>query len=215
MQVDADPPFILELIAENIPYEYEKADEIQKAYDMISLADVYFGRAFSTQTYTYWKYSFDLMSLGVALAKKETYRKFARYRGPTFYTMLSKSRSKRDLRDRIAKKIGDRLHLSKKGAIAQFPYIKIMFEDDKMARDIAEYFGLEGREVRFFRTRKIKVKKPSKSKSKTRKVKTESSSSKSKKKEQKSGKSKKQSQSSKSESGKPKKVEKQTSLLHF
>ena len=99
MRVEADPAFMLELITENIPREYEKKHEIQDAYEMISQADIYLGRAFQTRNYGYWKYSYDLMSLGVALSKDETYKKFARYTNSTVYAMLSKSRAKRDLQE--------------------------------------------------------------------------------------------------------------------
>ena len=98
MKLDVEPSFILELIAENIPKEYEKAHELQKAYEMISLADIYLGRAFNTRVYSYWKYTYELMSLGVALSKDDTYRKFSRFTNSSIFSMLSKSRSKRDLK---------------------------------------------------------------------------------------------------------------------
>ena len=128
MKVEAQPNFILELVAENIPREYEKAEEISKAYEMVSRADTYLGRAFQTRAYTYWKYSYQFMSLGVALAKAETYKKFAKYTTSSVYTKLSKSRAKRDLRNAVAEKIGEKLHTSKKVAREQFPYFEIMFQ---------------------------------------------------------------------------------------
>ncbi len=166
MKVEAQPNFILELVAENIPREYEKAEEISKAYEMVSRADTYLGRAFQTRAYTYWKYSYQFMSLGVALAKAETYKKFAKYTTSSVYTKLSKSRAKRDLRNAVAEKIGEKLHTSKKVAREQFPYFEIMFQDDEIAYEMATYFGLDNKEVKLFRSRKIKVKK-AKSTSKT------------------------------------------------
>lgn len=159
MKVDAVPSFILELVAENIPKEYEKIDELQKAYDMISLADIYLGRAFQTRVYGYWKYSYDLMSLGVALSKHETYRKFSRFSNSSIFTLLSKSRSKRDLKDRVAIKMGEKLHASTKVVKEQFPYMEIMFQNDDTAYELATYFGLADDEVKLFRSKKIKVRK--------------------------------------------------------
>jgi len=156
MRVEADPAFMLELITENIPREYEKKHEIQNAYEMISKADIYLGRAFQTRNYGYWKYSYDLMSLGVALSKDETYKKFARYTNSTVYAMLSKSRAKRDLQDRVAAKIGEKTHTSLKVAKQQFPYLEIMFQNNEIAWELAEYFRLENDEVKLFRSRKIK-----------------------------------------------------------
>lgn len=42
--IEEDPTLVMEYIAENIPREYKKKDEIKKAYDYISKADVFFGR---------------------------------------------------------------------------------------------------------------------------------------------------------------------------
>jgi replication factor C large subunit len=164
MRVEADPAFILELITENVPREYEKAHEIEEAYEMISQADTYLGRAFQTRHYGYWKYSYDLMSLGVALSKEETYKKFARYTTSSVYTLLSKSRAKRALKDQVAEKIGEKTHASKKIVREQFPYYEMMFQDNELARELADYFNLEDSEVKLFRSRKIpKKKKPKKS----------------------------------------------------
>jgi replication factor C large subunit len=159
MKVEAEPSFIIELIAENIPREYEKVDELQKAYEMISLADIYLGRAFNTRVYSYWKYTYELMSLGVALSKEETYRKFSRFTNSSIFAMLSKSRAKRDLKDKVAKKMGEKLHTSKKVVKEQFPYMEIMFQNDETAYELATYYGLTDDEVKLFRSRKIKVKK--------------------------------------------------------
>lgn len=180
MRVEADPAFILELITENIPREYEKKDEIEQAYEMVSQADLYLGRAFQTRNYGYWKYSYDLMSIGVALSKDETYKKFARYANSSVFNLLSKSRARRDLKEKVANKIGEKMHISHKVAREQFPYLEFMFQDDELAWNLARYFRLEDGEVKIFRTRKIKepkkpkklVKKP-KSK-KNNKTKTES-----------------------------------------
>ena len=170
-QVEADPALLLELVTENIPREYEKKHEIEEAYEMVSEADIYLGRAFSTRVYTYWKYAYDLMSVGVALSKDETYKKFARYTNSTVYTMLSKSRKKRDLQNRVAEKIAEKLHTSKRVAISQFPYFEIMFQDNEIAYNMMTYFGLEDDEVKLFRSRKVKPpKKPKTKKEKTSKT---------------------------------------------
>lgn len=168
-QVEADPALLLEMVTENIPREYEKKHEIEKAYEMVSEADIYLGRAFSTRAYTYWKYAYDLMSVGVALSKDETYKKFARYSNSSVYTMLSKSRKKRDLQNRVAEKIAEKLHTSKRVATSQFPYFEIMFQDDEIAYNMMTYFGLEDDEVKLFRSRKVKPPKKSKTKAKKEK----------------------------------------------
>lgn len=213
-QIEADPSLLLEIVVENIPREYEKKEEIEKAYEMVSEADIYLGRAFSTRAYTYWKYAYDLMSIGVALSKEESYKKFARYANSSVYAMLSKSRSKRDLQDRVAGKIARKLHTSKRVAISQFPYFEVMFQDNEIAYNMMMYFGLEDDEVKLFRSRKVKIPES--------KIKTEPKPSKSTKKVKKSSNmaKKKKSRDEKSTRNDPSKKEndhkeKQTSLFHF
>ncbi|BDZ71941.1 hypothetical protein GCM10025861_24580 [Methanobacterium petrolearium] len=143
-------------------------------------ADVYLGRAFHTRHYGYWKYTYDLMGVGVAMAKDETYKKFSRYASSTFYSKLSKNRAKRDLRDRVATKMGMKMHTSRAVAIEQFPYFEIMFQPEDVARDLADYFELDDAEVKQFRKRKIKNRKTkkvseAKSKGKTKAVPKKSS----------------------------------------
>ncbi|MGB9938034.1 MAG: replication factor C large subunit [Methanobacterium sp.] len=223
-QIEADPSLLLEMVTENIPREYEKKHEIERAYEMVSEADLYLGRAFSTRAYTYWKYAYEFMSVGVALSKDETYKKFARYSNSSVYTMLSKSRSKRDLQDRAAAKIAEKLHTSKKVAISQFPYFEIMFQDNEIAYNMMTYFGLEDDEVKLFRSRKVKPPKKVKAK-----IKSESKSTKTSKTTKKESKPKPQQKEVKndknntdsSKKDNPKKEEnsnskgKQTSLFSF
>lgn len=155
MRLEEDPTLVMELIAENIPREYEKPHEIEKAYEMISQADLYFGRAISSRNYTYWRYASEFMGLGVALSKDETYRKFARYTGSSSFALLGKTRKKRDLRDRVASKMSEKLHVSNQVAISQFPFMEIIFANDEMAYETASYLGLEDDEIKLFRSKKI------------------------------------------------------------
>ncbi|RAP49904.1 MAG: AAA family ATPase [Methanosphaera sp. rholeuAM74] len=157
MRVDTQPQFLIELLAENIPREYERTDEIAKAYDMISLADVNLGRAFRTQNYTYWKYAFLFMGRGVASAKRQTYRKFVRYTNSTVYARLSKSRKRKNLVEAVTSKMSKKLHTSPRELENQLAYYTVLFEDNETAYDLKEYFKLTDDEVKLFRSRKIPV----------------------------------------------------------
>ncbi len=155
MRVNTQPPFLIELIAENIPREYERTNEIVKAYEMISLADVNLGRAFRTQNYTYWKYAFLFMGRGVAAAKKQTYKKFSRIITPTIYTKLSKSRKNRNLKEQVTQKMSLKLHTSPKELEKQLVFYEELFKDNEQAYDLKQYFKLTDDEVKLFRSRKI------------------------------------------------------------
>lgn len=155
LRVDEDPTLVMEYIAENIPREYTNKNEIKKAYDNIAKADLYFGRARSSRNYGYWKYASDFMGIGVSSSKKETYKKFSKIQTPTIFTLMGRNRGKRNQRDEIARKIGERIHISKSVAISMFPYFEIMFKDDELAWELSDYFNFEDDEIKRFRSRKI------------------------------------------------------------
>ncbi|OED30045.1 replication factor C large subunit [Methanosphaera sp. WGK6] len=155
MRVDTQPQFLIELLAENIPREYERTNEIAEAYEMIALADVNLGRTFKTQNYTYWKYAFLFMGRGVANAKKETYKKFVRYTNSTVYAKLAKGRKNKNLREEVTRKMSLKLHTSPKELEKQLPYYEVLFEDNERAYDLKEYFKLTDDDVKLFRSRKI------------------------------------------------------------
>lgn len=157
MRVEAQPQFLVELIAENIPREYEKTNEIARAYEMIALADLNLARAFRTQNYTYWKYAFLFMGRGVAASKKQTYKKFVRYSNSTVYTKLSKGRKSKNLTESVTQKMSKRLHTTPRELEKQIPFYQAMFEDNEQAYDLKEYFKLTDDEVKLFRSRKIPV----------------------------------------------------------
>ncbi|MDL2246153.1 replication factor C large subunit [Methanobrevibacter sp. OttesenSCG-928-K11] len=155
MFIEEDPTLVMEYIAENIPREYEKKNEIKKAYENISKSDIYFGRARRTRNYGYWKYASDFMSIGVSLSKKDTYKKFTKLTSPTSFSIMGKTRGKRNLRDKIAEKISEKMHVSNSVAISMFPYFEIMFENDEEAYDIADFLELDDDEIKRFRKKKI------------------------------------------------------------
>lgn len=154
-EVEEDPTLVMEYIVENVPREYSDKKEIKKAYENLAKADLYFGRANHSRNYGYWKYASDFMGIGVADSKKETYKKFSRIVTPTIFTKMSKNRGKRNLRDRIAEKMSEKLHISHSVAISMFPYLEIMFENNELAWEISDYLELEEDEIKRFRKRKI------------------------------------------------------------
>ncbi|BBL61066.1 replication factor C large subunit [Methanobrevibacter arboriphilus] len=155
LRLDEDPTLVLEYIAENIPREYEKPKEIKKAYEMVSEADLYFGRARQTRNYTYWRYASEFMGVGVALSKDDTYKKFTRLTGAMAFSLMGRTKGKRALRDGIAEKMAEKIHVSNSVAISMFPYLEIMFENDDVAYDISTFFDFDEDEIKRFRKRKI------------------------------------------------------------
>ena len=155
LRVEEDPTLVMEYIAENIPREYTKKDEIKKAYENIAKADLYFGRAQNSRYYGYWKYASDFMGIGVSSSKKETYKKFTKIQTPTIFGLMGRNRGKRNLRDSIAEKMSQKMHISHSIAISMFPYLEIMFKDAELAWEISDFLELEENEIKRFRSRGI------------------------------------------------------------
>ena len=155
LRVEEDPTLVMEYIAENIPREYTKKSEIKKAYENIAKADLYFGRAQNSRYYGYWKYASDFMGIGVSSSKKETYKKFTKIQTPTIFGLMGRNRGKRNLRDSIAEKMSQKMHISHSIAISIFPYLEIMFKDAELAWEISDFLELEENEIKRFRSRGI------------------------------------------------------------
>ncbi|HIJ98416.1 TPA: replication factor C large subunit, partial [archaeon] len=142
---DKTPDEILMWIAENIPNEYEKPEEIAAAYNMLSRADVFRGRIIHNQAWGLQAFSNELMTFGVAAAKKEKYRKFTRYVPPKILQKMGASKGERAARDEVAFLVGKKLHCSKKRTIEQFPYLSLILK--KKSLDLP----LDEEQIRFLK----------------------------------------------------------------
>ena len=95
------------------------------------------------------------MGIAVSSSKKETYKKFTKIQTPTIFTLMGRNRGKRNLRDGIAEKMSDKMHISHAVSISMFPYLEIMFKNDELAWEISDFLDLEENEIKRFRSRKI------------------------------------------------------------
>ncbi len=144
-----DPDELFWWIEENIPNEYKKKDDIARAFEELSKADLFKTRIRRRQNWSLMKYYIDLMTAGVALAKDEKYGGFTRYRPPQRLKRYGRSKGKRRIMDSIHEKIGERFHVSSsKMKMEYFPLFKIMLEKDKDTEIyLKKELGLSQREV--------------------------------------------------------------------
>jgi len=150
--VDKDPEEIFWWIENNLPKEYEKPEELAKAFDVLSKADLF--RSFVTQRQN-WKlrgYMIDLMTGGIALSKKEAYKKFVKYEYPTNLTLLSSTKTEREKEKKLFEKLRERLHCSTRKIRKEFlPYLKIILKREEFRRKIVESLGLSKEEISFLK----------------------------------------------------------------
>jgi replication factor C large subunit len=118
--LDKDPDEIFLWIEQNVINEYEKPDEIAKAYEMLSRADLFKNRIKVRQDWKFEKYMIDLMTAGVALAKKEMYRKFSRYQYPDRISFLGRTKAARAEDKEKLLELSKQLHCSTKKIREEF-----------------------------------------------------------------------------------------------
>jgi replication factor C large subunit len=120
------PEDVLLWLEWNITQEYEDLNEIHTAFEWLSKADI-----FSARTLKSWsvvKYRNDLSFIGVALAKKEMYRKFVRYAFPRVFAK----------RDRSFSNISKKLHISESRVKEYMPLLKAMAKKKVLPEYIEE-----------------------------------------------------------------------------
>jgi len=130
MNVDKDPAEIFWWIEENILNEYEKAEEIAKAYEALSKADLFRTRITREQNWKFLKYMIEIMTAGVALSKKEMYRKFTRYKYPSKLIVLGRTKFERREEKEKLLELSKELHCSTRKIRKEFlPFLKIFMKD--------------------------------------------------------------------------------------
>ncbi len=151
--LDKPPDDALAWINENIPRMLTEPADLARAYDAISRADTFLGRARRRQAYGLWRYASDLMSAGVALSR-EGALKFVRFQPPSSGVYFGRTRAARSLRDGVAKKVAARCHTSSRVARKHFlPYLGLIFKKDKKAADgIATELELSDEEEKYLKS---------------------------------------------------------------
>src|SRR3989344_2915527 len=147
LQEDVDERFLW--LDENLPKEYTKAEDLARAYDALSKADVFSRRIRRWQHYRFLVYVNALLSGGIAVAKDGKNPHFVEYK-PTGRILKLWWANQKSLRKKaIAKKLAMATHTSQRSALqGTLPYFTILFNKSKeMQPQLAEEFGLEEEEV--------------------------------------------------------------------
>lgn len=146
--VDEDIDKCFLWVDENLPKEYTDPEDLAKAYDMLSKADVLRGRISRWQHWRFLDYINTLLTAGVAVSKKEKNTEFIKYCQTTRILKLWHAKMKYMKRKEIAKKIALKTHSSQKEIIKDtLPYMQVIFKKNKKeAEKIADYLDLNEEE---------------------------------------------------------------------
>ncbi len=147
VQEDLDKCFLW--VDENLPKEYTKSEDLARAYDCLSRADVFRGRIRRWQHWRFLVYVNTLLTAGVAVAKDEKYKHVVQYKPTTRILKLWKANMMYQRRKAIAQKLAPMLHTSAKRVVKDYiPYLKFIFQKNRsMANSITEQFELEKEEI--------------------------------------------------------------------
>ncbi|WP_457742377.1 replication factor C large subunit [Thermococcus sp.] len=147
--VDMFPDELLLWIDENVPYVYYRPEDIARAYEALSRADIYLGRAKRTGNYSLWKYATDMMTAGVAVAGVKK-KGFVKIYPPKTIKILTESKEERSLRDSILRKIMKEMHMARLEAIETMRYLRVIFENNPdLAAHFTVFLDLSEKEVEF------------------------------------------------------------------
>ena len=142
-------------IDENLPKEYTKPEELAKAYDMLSKADVFNRRIRRWQHYRFLVYINALITAGIAAAKNEKYKNLVEYKPTGRILKLWWAKQKSMKKKAIAEKIAEKTHSSKKEIIkSTMPYLPIMFKNKEMRGNIISQLDLNDEEVEWLKQAK-------------------------------------------------------------
>jgi len=140
-------------IDQNLPVEYQNPEDLARAYDYLSKADVFKGRIRRWQHWRFLVYVNALISAGVAVAKDEKYKGFTSYKPTTRILKLWRANMKYQKRKSIASKIAEKTHTSSKKALQDtLPYLSVIFKKNKeLSGRLARQFELDKDEVEWLK----------------------------------------------------------------
>jgi replication factor C large subunit len=122
-------------IEENIPAEYQK-EELMKAYDALSRADVFKGRIYKQQYWRFLIYQNIFLSYAVSAAKREKKAGFTSYKKPTRILKMWMNNQKNAMKKTIAQKYSNLTHIGEKRAMRDFPIIKNIIRNPDTIKEL-------------------------------------------------------------------------------
>ncbi|MEM4330810.1 MAG: replication factor C large subunit [Candidatus Pacearchaeota archaeon] len=131
MQIDE----IFLWIEENIPLEYQ-GEELYKAFDALSRADVFRGRIHRQQHWRFLIYENFFLGPAIAAVKKYNRSGFTSYRKPSRIIKIWLQNQRNAKKKSICEKYAKRNHLSVKRAMKDFLLIKLILRDKKIRKEL-------------------------------------------------------------------------------
>ncbi len=143
---DLDQQFLW--VDENMPKEYTKPSDLERAYHYIAEADVYRGRIRKWQHWGFLVYVNAFLTAGVAVSKDEKYKHLVKYMPTMRLLKIWQANMRLKLRKSIAQKIARHTHCSAKEALLiSYLYGRII----KQYKEVVDELELTDEEVKFLK----------------------------------------------------------------
>lgn len=135
----------------NMPKEYTKPDDLARAYEQLSLADVFSRRIRRWQHWRFLVYINALQSAGVAVSKDSKYKVFIEYKQSSRLLKMWWAKQKSMKKKAISLKIAQKTHASARQVLQSFHYFLAMLKDKGISSGLAEEIGLDKEEIAWVR----------------------------------------------------------------
>jgi len=140
-------------LEENIPAEYQ-GEELAKAFEALSRADIFKGRIHRQQYWHFLAYQNFFLTAGVSAAKgsKNLPDRFTKYNPPKRILKIWMINQKNAKKKSIAGKISEIMHTSKKRAMADFNTLSILINENT-----EKELGLSPEESEYLKEKKTEI----------------------------------------------------------
>jgi replication factor C large subunit len=129
-------------LEENIPYEYS-GEELYKAFEALSLADVFRGRIRKQRYWRFLVYQNIFLSAGISLSKKKAKTGFTHYQKPSRILKIWINNNRNKHKNSVVAKYARKTHCSKKKAVKEFNIIRPFLQKPEIQKEL----GLSEQEI--------------------------------------------------------------------
>jgi len=149
-ELDEAPEDLILWVDHNLPLEYRRLDDLMRGYESLARGDRFLGRTRRRQAFGLWSYASEMISSGVAMARRGR-ASGGQLQFPGYLLAMSRLRGIRIARNSLARKLGAYLHVSSALVLSDIlSDFKALFNANEEFRvQATARLALEGREVAY------------------------------------------------------------------
>lgn len=144
--IDMDVDEVFLWLDYNMPKEYTNPDDLLRAFDAMSRADVFRGRIRRWQYWRFLVYIYALLSAGVSSAKDARYQKFVKYEQTSRLLKIWMSNRRLHWQKSVAQKLAVSTHTSTKKAFRTIPLLKLACRKKEFVKQLVDSLDLSEEE---------------------------------------------------------------------